>query len=179
MKTVILVLSLLFSYPAFSQVKEDISIFHRLLIVNSENEVMVAKIENTDIWVTPGFYHNTKQAIKTSLDSIAATYSEEANSPQLKGVFTLKRDLDDKVSTSLRNVYLIRVNTLKKTLPSGIGEVKWLPLEEALQLITFPHISAMIEQIMNNPKQIWGGTLLQFKEDDNWSMKLIEEFYPL
>ena len=54
-----------------------------------------------------------------------------------------------------------------------------MPTNKATDLITFPHITVMIEKIMTNSNEIWGGTLLQFKENDNWKVKILEEFYTL
>ena len=37
----------------------------------------------------------------------------------------------------------------------------------------------MIEKIMTSSNGIWGGALLQFKENDDWKAKILEEFYTL
>ncbi len=173
------VFMLLFSLNSFGQVEKEVSIFNRLLILNSKNELLVVKIENADLWVTPGYYKNNNQTIKKSLDSLSATYGIKIESPELKGVFLLKRDLNGEISTSIRNIYTAKTKNSEFKKPKGIEEIKWLPVDKALKQITFPHINVMIEKIMNDPNKIWGGSLSQFKENENWKTKILQEFYVL
>ena len=167
------------SLNSFGQVEKEISIFNRLLILNSENEILVVKIENTDSWVTPGFYYNKKQTIKQGLDSIAVTYGIKIEMPELKGIFLLERNINNVESTSIRNIYTAKVQKYEIKKPKGIEEVKWLSVDKAIKQITFPHINVQIEQILNNPNKIWGGSLSQFKENGNWKTKMLQEFYVL
>ena len=179
MKKVIVVILIILFQSVNAQVEKDISIFHRLLLLNSQNELMVVKIENTDFWVTPGLYQTKKQTLKTGLDSIAATYGIEIKQLKLNGTFLLKRELNGKTTTSLRNVYTAKIKNSNIKKPDGIEEIQWLPMKDALEKITFPHINLMIKQLMTAPDKVWGGTLLQYKENDTWKTKIIEEFYTL
>ena len=179
MKKVLAIIFVVLVYSQNTQAQSDISIFHRLLIFNSNNEMMVVKIENRNFWVTPGLYQSKEQSIKSGLDSIASTYGVDLKEIKLKGTFILKRDLNGKRSTSLRNVYTATVKNISEKKPKGIDKIIWLSPEKALKQITFPHINAMIEQITRNPDQVWGGTLLQFRENDLWKTKILEEFYAL
>ncbi len=179
MNKLVVILFTLLLQSVSAQVENDVSIFHRLLIVNSNDELMVVKIANTDFWVTPGLYQTENMTIRKGLDSIAATYGVEIERPKLNGVFLLKRDLNGKRSTSLRNVYRVKTKSVTPKTPNGIEEIRWLSTEEAMELITFPHINAMVDKIMNSPNEIWCGTLLQFKENEVWRAKILEEFYSL
>jgi len=179
MKIIIAVIFIILFHSANAQVEKDIPIFHRLVIINSENELLVAKIENTDFWVTPGIYQTKELSIKKGLDSIASTYGIEIENLRLNGVFILKRELNGKKSTSMRNVYTAKIKEGTPKGPNGIEKIKWLTIDKSLELITFPHINAMIEKIMTNPNEVWGGTLLQYKENENWKTKILEEFYLL
>ncbi|UQD56915.1 NUDIX hydrolase [Flavobacterium sp. K5-23] len=169
---------LLISLNTFGQVEKEIAVFNRLLILNSENELLVVKIQNTDTWVTPGFYQ-TKQTIRQGLDSIATTYGLKIEVPELKGIFHLKRDINGELSNSIRNIYTAKTKDRELKMPKGIDNAKWLPINKAVELITFPHINIQIGQIMNNPDKIWGGSLSQFKENGNWKTKILQEFYVL
>ena len=162
---------------SFGQNDKQVSIFHRLLIYNSEDELMVLKIENTDYWVTPGLYQTEEQSILQGLDSIASTYGISLESVSLRGVFVLKRDINSQRSTSLRHVYVAQVREINLTKPKGIEEITWLTPKMAMKKITFPHIVKMIEQIEAYPEHVRGGTLLQFRENDAWQTKILEEFY--
>lgn len=166
------------SIKSFGQVEKEISVFNRLLILNSKNELLVVKVENADMWVTPGFYQ-TKQTIRQGLDSIASTYGIKIKIPELKGVFLLKRDINGVLSTSTRNIYTAETKDREVKKPKGIEDAKWLPVNKAIEQITFPHINVMIEQIMNNPKKVWGGYLSQFKENGQWKTKILQDFYVL
>ena len=162
-----------------AQIEKDIPIFHRLVILNSENELMVVKIENTDFWVTPGIYQTKELSIKKGLDSIALTYGIEIEDIKLNGVFILKREINGEKSTSVRNVYTAKSKESIMKKPNGIEEIKWLSVDKAMEQITFPHINAMIEKIMTKPNEVWSGTLLQYKENEDWKSKILEEFYSL
>ena len=162
-----------------SQHSGEVSIFHRLLILNADNELMVVKIENSDFWVTPGLYQNDRQTIKSGLDSIAGTYGLQIYDPSFKGMFTLEREINGTHSYSLRNVFLAWVKEDHLVLPQGISDVKWLPINKATELISFPHINTMIRQVMEHPGVIWGGSLLQYKDHEGFKTRILEEFYPL
>lgn len=171
-------LMLLANINSFGQADKENSIFNRLLILNSENELLIVKIENADTWVTPGFYQ-TKQTIKQGLDSIASTYGLKIKTQELKGVFLLKRDINGELSTSIRNIYTAKTKDKELKKPKGIEDAKWLPVDKAIKQITFPHINLQIEQIMNNPNKLWGGCLSQFKENGQWKTKILQDFYVL
>jgi len=173
-----IVLVLLFQL-GMAQDENDIKIFHRLVVVNSENKIMVVKIENTDVWVTPGFYQTSEITIKQGLNDLALSYGVEIKEYNLKGVFILNRNINNKKSSSLRNVFIAHSKNDSFKIPTGIGEVKWLPIEKLSEVITFPHISIMIEKIMNNPNETWGGTLLQYKENNEWKVQILEDFYTI
>ncbi|MDO1512252.1 hypothetical protein Q2T41_06245 [Maribacter confluentis] len=179
MKKIATLIIFILCQTVHAQIEKDIPIFHRLIIVNSENELMVVKIENADFWVTPGIYQTKELSIKKGLDSIASTYGITLENIKLNGVFILKRALNGEKSTSIRNVYTAKSKEGIVKKPNGIEEIKWLTLNEAIEQITFPHISTMIKKIMIRPNEVWGGTILQYKENENWKSKILEEFYTL
>ena len=179
MKKIIVVILIVLCQSATAQVETDVSIFHRLLLLNSQNELMVVKIEKANFWVTPGLYQTKKQTLKNGLDSIASTYGIEIKELKLNGTFLLKRDLNGKTTTSMRNVFTAKIKNSNIKKPDGIEEIQWLPVDKALEKITFPHINLMIKQLMTKPDKVWGGTLLQYKTNNAWKTKIIEEFYTL
>ena len=179
MKKLTILISIFIIQLVNAQGEKDISIFNRVLILNSNNEILVVKIKNTDFWVTPGLYQNSEQTIKQGLNSLSETYGIETKPPKLKGMFVLKREINGKTTTSLRNVYMVKLISGELKKPKGIEEMKWLSAQNAIKLITFPHINVMVEQIANHPNQVWGGTLMQFKEKDMWKTKILEDFYVL
>ena len=105
MKNVLILLLLATSQLGFAQKNGNVSIFHRLIISNSNNEIMMVKIKNTDVWVTPGFYQDSVQFIKEGLHDIAATYGMKISNPKLKGAFSMRREIGEKREMLLRNIY--------------------------------------------------------------------------
>jgi len=170
---------LFISHLSIGQVDNDIPIFHRLLIYNADDQLMVVKIENADFWVTPGLYQNKHQTIRQGLDSITSSYGLTIDSLALKGHFILKRQINKEQSTSLRNVYVAKVKEVQHKTPQGIEKIEWLTHKEAIERITFPHIVAMFQQVHQYPDHIWGGSLLQYREDDQWQSRIIEPFYKI
>ena len=140
---------------------------------------MVVKIAEAGFWVTPGFYQTDNKSIKDGIKDMVSSYGYEIVNWSLNGVFILNREINDQHSTSLRNVYLVNLGKGNQSTPEGIEEIAWLKWEQAIELITFPHINLMIQQIMNDTKRNWGGTLQQYKEGMEWKVKVIEEFYTL
>lgn len=179
MKNLILLIFITLFQSINAQVDNEFSIFHRLLVFNSQNELLIVNIENTNLWVTPGLYQDKEQTIKNRLNNIASTYGIELTDIKLKGTFILKRDLNGKHSTSLRHIYTAKIQGDAEKTPNGIAKIKWLSPTQAMEKITFPHINEMIKQIIINPNEIWGGTLLQYKENDIWKTKVLENFYTL
>lgn len=174
---ILLLLAVLFSQPVFAQEASKPSTFHRLLVFNDKNELMVVKVKNSNRWVTPGWYQDNRLAIKDGLDELAGSYGLTVSTPTLRGVFTLRTDQNDEISTRL--VYSTRIESGQAKAPEIIEEIRWLGTNEAMELITFPHINAQIDQLTRFPNTIWGGTQLMYQEDGAYKSKTIEAFYPL
>jgi hypothetical protein len=176
---ILLLLLLALSWPAslFAQETQKISTFHRLLIVNDNKELMVVKIKNSDRWVTPGWYQDDHSSIKTGLEALAGTYGVSITSPVLRGVFTLKGPKENEISTRLIYVVKIKGGTLKS--PDSIDEIRWVNLQQVSEIITFPHISTQIRQIMLHSGEVWGGTQIMTQENGIFGVKFVENFYPI
>ena len=178
MKRLIILLCYIgFVQPLIAQEKKDFTVFHRLLVFNENQELMVVKIKNTDFWVTPGLYQNQSQWVKEGLDSLAATYGISITPIVLKGLFMLKSAKDQ--SLSLRNVFTTNKMGESVKKPDNIDEIRWLSVVEATKLISFPHINRMIVQITEHPEGVWGGSLLRYKEGPFFRTKVLEDFYRL
>lgn len=177
MKKLIFLFFCLFTQPLFSQGIKDATIFHRLLIFNSKQELMVVKVKNSEFWVTPGIYQNNHQLIREGLDSLASTYGITITRPTLRGIFTLKSELDS--SISIRNIFVSQMNGGIIKNPEIIEEVRWLPVNKAMEIITFPHINLIINQVTQYPNDVWGGSLSMYKEGKEYKSRILEKFYPL
>jgi len=183
MKNLIVFLLLTFCYSGFAQIDKNVSIFHRLIIHNAANEIMLVKIKGAEVWVTPGFYQDSTQFIKKGLHDIAMTYGMQISDPELKGTFAMRREVGESKEMLIRNIYHCNYLNGKVHFPENqsfeINEIKWLPLKEALPLISFESMRMFIKQTSDNPDVIWGGSINAVKEDDKWKYEVMEAFYPL
>jgi hypothetical protein len=173
-KKFLLLIAIFYSHALFAQEAPRTSTFHRLLLLNEKNELMVVKIKNSDRWVTPGWYQDDRLTLTEGLDELAASYGVKITTPNLRGVFTLK---GAQVSTRLIYTTSIKSGVLKA--PELIDEIKWLPIQKAVETITFPHIRAQITQISNYPGVVWGGSQTMYQENGVYGSKIVENFYPL
>ncbi len=153
------------------------SVFHRLLILNERSEIMLVKIKNSERWVTPGWYQDNKTDIQTGLNVLAASYGIAITPPILRGVFTLSGPQEHAMSTRL--VYVTHLKSGTLTLPEMIQEVRWVTSQEAESVLTFPHISNQIRQIVQYPNTLWGGAQAMVHKDGVYGVKTLIDFYPL
>ena len=183
MKKTIFLLFITLSVGCFAQVNHDISIFHRLVIYNSDKEIMLVKIKDTDVWVTPGFYQDSIQFINEGLHDIASTYGIKISNPELKGTFSMRRENGGNKEMLIRNIYSCNYLSGKVHFPENqsfkIGEIKWLPMKEALSLIPFESVRMFMKQTDDYPNFVWGGSINAIRVDNKWEYQIMEEFYPL
>lgn len=144
---------------------------------------MVVKIKNTDIWVTPGFYQDSVQFIKKGLHDIAATYGMKISNPELKGMFSMRREHGAKQEILIRNIYHCNYLSGKIHFPENqpfeLDEIKWLPVKTACSLISFESIRMFIKQTDKHSNEVSGGSIHAKKEGKNWKYEIIEPFYSL
>jgi hypothetical protein len=149
-----------------------VTTFHRLIIQNQNDQVMVVKIKDRDFWVTPGCYQNNSTKLNEGMNANAAEYGLTISPVELRALFTLRDEKDDSVST--RNIFVAYTEGNHSKMPSYIDEIRWLSVEESIKLMTFPQISFALEQIFENPDQIMGGSL-QLKKVNGIETLTIQE----
>lgn len=170
--TVLLVVTSLASYA-----KEPVSSFHRLLIFNDHNELLLVKIKDKPIWVTTGWYQDNQLSIMQGLKQLAGDFGFEITQPKLVGIFNLQ-DEDGKV-VSLRNFYTTKVKSGSLKLPAFIEKAEWLSVDEAVKRSSFPHINWLTKQVLDHPYTVWGGSIKSYKEGGSFKAELVEPFYPM
>ncbi len=183
MRKITLLLILLISISSFAQDNSNISIFHRLIVYNSDNEIMLVKLKNTETWVTPGFYQDSIQFIKKGLHDIALTYGMKISNPELKGIFSMRREIGETKEMLIRNIYHCKYLNGKVHFPENqsfeIGEIKWLTIKDALSIIPFESMRMFIKQTDNFPNQVSGGSISVTRVDNNWKYEIKESFYSI
>lgn len=175
MKNTLLILLIVFiGIPAKAQ-ESKVTTFHRMLVLNKENKLLVVKIKDKDIWVTPGFYQNSKQSLKQGLDSIASTYEMNVFDIELRGMYGLINPAQNYYST--RNMFVMKTDAEDLILPDIIGEAIWLDINEAIKRISFPHINYYIKDVFMFPNTMRYGTVERFMSNGKLESKISEEFY--
>ena len=173
----VLLTVLLCAPSLYAQEDSTPSTFHRLLIFNDSNEMLVVKIKDRDLWVTPGWYQSQDSTIREGLKNLAESYALEIHNLQLRGVFILRMGSEQKISTRL--IHSAKALNEDYKLPDGIDQVKWLPVDQALEVINLPHIQYQIKQITAYPETVWGGTQKMYWEGGVNKFEVAEDFYPL
>lgn len=156
---------------------ESLPVFHRLLAFNQQGELLVVKIKDRELWVTPGWYQDNNLTVKEGLEKLAGSYGLTISDLKLSGVFTLRMGKEQSPSTRL--IYLANTQGQGDILPEGIDKIAWQPLTEALQTINLAHIRYQVKQIIANPQTVWGGTQKMRWEEGINRFGVVEDFYPL
>ena len=169
--------ALLFSSILMSQGPASFTIFHRLLILNDQDEIMLVKFKDKDIWVTPGIYQDKKQSVKDAFQDLMNSYGIQTTAPKFHASFDLH--FKDSDNVAIRTIYTVKMKSGKIKMPDIIDEIQWLPLEKAIQKMTFPHISLMMEQVLKYKNSIWSGSVIRFKEGDVNKAEVFEAFYKI
>lgn len=177
MKKILFVLLIAFMSISVKAQESKVTTFHRMLILNKENKLLLVKIKNKDIWVTPGLYQNSKQTIKQGIDSIASTYGITVFDVGLRGMYGLKTPSENYYST--RNIFVMKTDAIDVLLPEIIEEVVWLDMNEAVKRISFPHINAFIKDVFMFPNAIRLGTIERITSNGKLITKVSEAFYSL
>lgn len=177
MKIKYLIVFVAFIHLSIKAQEKKITTFHRMLIINSEQKMLVVKIKNKDVWVTPGLYQNSKQSIKQGLDSIAETYGLKIYDIKFKGMYGLKDASKNYFST--RNIFVIKTDSNHSKLPEILDNALWLNVDEVIECINIPHINFFIEDVFKHRNSIRFGTVEKFKVAGKSIIKITEEFYSL
>lgn len=177
MKNTLVILLIAFLNISVKAQESKVTTFHRMLILNKENKLLVVKIKNKDIWVTPGLYQNSKQSIKQGIDSIASTYGIKVYNIELRGVYGLKTPSQNYYST--RHIFVMKTDTTDLLLPEIIGKTLWLDIDEAVKQINIPHINDFINDVFMFPNDIRYGTIERLESNGKRTSKISEPFYSL
>ena len=161
-------------FPSHKVLATTEKAFYRLNIVNQNNELMVVKIANRDLWVTPGLYSGVNDFEIAKLKALAAEYGLTISPPALRGKFQVKPSPEQSFGT--RYFYrAMALNEVQKQ-PEYVELVRWLPLEAALKQINLPHIVYLTRQTELFPEQRWQASIARFQENGQHKIKVTRDF---
>lgn len=156
---------------------DKVSNFHRLILVNDQNELFLLHLQDHGFWVTPGWYQDGKLSVKEGLAKLAADHGYTISEPELRGMFTLTHPARGTLSN--RNFHVAKVTGGTLVLPKFADKGEWLSLEKVLERLSFEHISVMTRHVFENPNVVWGGAMERTGEGFGQQAKITEAFYPM
>jgi hypothetical protein len=163
--------------PATVKLADNYTI-QRLIVYNDKKEILMEK--NWSGWQTPALRSNQNQSLKEGIDSMAKTIGISIDPIKLSGIFTYKYEgLPDHKEVSYRTHYSAKYKS-GELIQTKDKEYKWIPIKEAIDKIGMEALKSETNQIVTNPKTIWGGSfLLTYKDGKLQTLNLVEPFYPL
>ena len=147
-----------------------------LIILNDNGEVLIKRA--TIGWITIGTFYEQRQTLNEAIASLSNKYGVSISKPELKGVFTYKFGFNN--SLSVRQFYVAKSTT--NDLPKNKNvEFHWAPKDEAIEKFsgTVPSLGEMVEQILDYPQVVWGGSFLINRENEKTTSEQTEDFYPI
>lgn len=147
----------------------------RLIILNDKNEMLMCREES--VWATPSFIYDKRQFQKEALDSLSNAYGLRITDVELHGQFSYKYDYQP--YTTLRNYFVASYVSGALKIPEGMGDAKWMPVPEAIEMNSVTSIKEITKQIIEFPDVVWGGSFMVRHVGDKHPTKLVEPFYSL
>ncbi len=180
MKKVVILFALVLMHNSLLAQSEDNSepntTIIRLLILNDNGEILLKKA--TIGWVIMDKVYEQRQTLNEAINSLSNKYGASISKPELKGVFTYKFGFNN--SSSIRQIYVAKSTT--NDLPKNKNvEFYWAPKDEAIEKLsgTVPSLGEMVEQILDYPQVVWGGSFLIKRENEKITSEQKEDFYPI
>lgn len=162
--------------------KLDNFTLQRLLVLNAAGEVLMEQGEALEdqkepSWYPPAVYSNTRQSINEAMDSLALSYGIKISKPELRAYTTYKFTYHNQVS--FRSYFVAKHIEGNLISPKAGSIMKWLPVKEVLPHIPVESIRLITKQVLEMPKNVWGGSFLISENGEHHDAMLLEEFYPL
>lgn len=150
--------------------------FYRLNVVNQNNELLVLKIKDRELWVTPGLYEAPTAFEIKQLENLAADYGLEVTAPKLTGQFMVSPAEGKPFQT--RWFYTAIAHNDVAKLPKFIDSYQWLALPEAVKRIqaNLPHLAFLLQQTQSYPDEVWQAKLQRTTEDDIAGFQIVKGF---
>lgn len=157
----------------------DTYTIQRLIIENDKEEILLEKHKNG--WMTPALRQNKAVSIQQGLQDLANEFGLEISNLTLVGKFMFIPKYKKKAS--VREHYIANKIAGKLKIPTEKLDVQWFSKEKAIEMMSLPDakligaVKDMMQQVLDNPTNVSGGTFLLWKENGKTQYKLIEEFY--
>lgn len=148
---------------------------NRLLILNEKGEMLMVREKH--VWAPPSYVVEHRQYLKEGLDSLASAYGIQIADIRLRGQFSYKYDYHP--YATIRNFYTASYSAGAVKVPQGMDEVRWMPMQQAVDINSVISIKEIVRQIVKSQNTIWGGSFMVSHIGDDHPTKMVEPFYPL
>ena len=133
-------------------------------------------------WKTPVLRSNENLSLKEGIDSLVKPIGISIHKLNLAGLTTYQyKGLKDNQVVSYRSYYTAKLKSGEILQSQGKEkEYRWFTQNEALKLVEMQPLKTELEQILKNPKKIWGGSfILVFENEKLKTFEQKETFYEL
>lgn len=181
MKKLFVIFSLLVSFSMFMPAvaaDDSMKTLSRLLVYNKEGHTLLIKVKE-GFWVTPAVHNKSADLMVPALNKLAASYGLTVSEPVLQGMFFVKYDFPQNQGLYNRMFFRVEQTGGKVQLPDGIIDYKWVSDAEAIDMLSFEHITAPMKQIVAQPDRVWAASFRFYLEDGKRMSEQTEAFYAI
>jgi hypothetical protein len=172
----IVIIVFLFSVRCFGQGEgADNYSFFKLYITNDKKELLLVKWDNQ--WELVGARYNYGVSVRTFIDTIALSMGIKVKDPRLAALYT-QRPVT-RTNPTLMHYYTVKYDGGVPKVPSGCTDIKWFSYKEALKVIPYEIMKAVIVKINEHPRKVLGAAFETSKDPQTNATKVtvLEDFY--
>ncbi len=150
--------------------------FFKLIVTNSKNEILLVKWE--DSWEIQGRKYKGNYSLHEFIESMGEGVGVKFKNLKLRGLFTFH--FKGFTRPTLMHYYHALYKSGDLKIPESCSDIKWFSLADAMKVIEYEDMKAIMKQLKGNDK-VWGGALeITPKSENNERMfKKIDDFYEL
>jgi hypothetical protein len=157
-------LCLVLSLNSFAQKKKDKSTdnftYVKLLITNDEGKILLLKWDND--WELPGSRYNQPYSLTKFIDTLAQEDGIRIKDISLNAVVSYQYEGQSKFA--MMQYYTAMFKSGSQRVPAGCSDIRWIPKDEALKMMTFEDQRMIVEKVYEDPKTVWGGTFYKYRD---------------
>jgi hypothetical protein len=163
MKPFSVLLLALAAAPLLAQGQSDNYSFMKLYVTNDQGEVLLVKWNGE--WELSGDRYNQPLSVSKFLDEMASHMGIKIKNPRLCGLYTQRWRGNPYLT--LMHYYQADYVSGELQVPPDCTDVKWFSYEEALKVIPYSNMTAIMKEIKAHPGKVIGAAFERYKDDNN------------
>jgi hypothetical protein len=168
--------------PKPEELKADVAV--KILFRNPAQEILLVFDDRRQAWEVPGMFHQGPVTLMNLIDAVARDVGITYENCRLGGVFTYHNPQTG--ATIVRPYYTARFHRYLDGNGFKDGDkTKWFTLSEAKKVIPYPASVRIVEKLLREPAQVWGGAFEEYgytspmTDRSSVKFRIIEDFYRL